>query len=80
MDNNDESATKDKGAGARGFIASVLAGLVRDIFKLIAAFGIGTGGGAIVCWYYGLPLGLSIIGGILVLALAIALISDSGFF
>ena len=63
----------------RGFLASFFLGLVRDIVKFIIAFAVGTGAGAIVCWYYGLPLALSLIGGILVLALALALTTDSLF-
>ena len=64
---------------SRGFLASFFLGLVRDIVKFIIAFAVGTGAGAIVCWYYGLPLALSLIGGILVLALALALTTDSLF-
>ncbi len=54
-----------------GFDASV---------KFVVAFSVGTGAGAIVCWYYSIPMGFSVIGGILVLGIALALISDSGFF
>ena len=49
------------------------------IIKFVIAFAIGTGAGAIVCWYYNIPLGLSILGGILVLGIALALMSDSIF-
>ncbi|TGD71318.1 hypothetical protein E4634_18780 [Mangrovimicrobium sediminis] len=49
------------------------------LVKFLIAFGIGTGAGAVVCWYYDLPLALSILGGILVLGLALALLSDSIF-
>ena len=49
------------------------------ILKFVIAFLVGTGAGAVVCWYYSIPLGFSILGGILVLALALALISDSTF-
>jgi hypothetical protein len=64
---------------SRGFFASLFHGLIRDAFKLFVSFGIGTGAGALVCWYYGLPLALSLLGGILVLGLALALMSDSLF-
>ena len=47
--------------------------------KVVIFFGVGTGGGAIVCWYYSIPIGFSIIGGILVLGIALALMSDSIF-
>lgn len=53
-------------------------GLVA-ILRIMAYFGVGTAGGAVVCWYYGIPLGFSILGGILVLGIALALISDSIF-
>ncbi len=49
------------------------------LVKFLIAFGIGTGAGAVVCWYYNLPLALSILGGILVLGFALALLSDSIF-
>lgn len=65
--------------GIRGFFTSLLIGLVRDAAKLVIAFAVGTGAGAIVCWYYGIPLGFSILGGILVLGLALALSTDSLF-
>ncbi len=43
----------------------------------MAFFAVGTGGTALACWYYGIPLGFSILGGILVLGVALALISDN---
>ena len=49
------------------------------ILKFVIAFSVGTGAAAIVCWYYSIPLGFSILGGILVLGLALALMSDSIF-
>ena len=63
----------------RGFLATLLVDLVRDAVKFVIAFAVGTGAGAIVCWYYGIPLGFSLLGGILVLGLALALMSDSLF-
>lgn len=59
----------------------------KDIVKVIAgalvqvliAFAVGTGAGALICWYYGLPIILSLIGGIVVLGIYLALISDSPF-
>lgn len=50
------------------------------ILKFVIAFSLGTGAGAVVCWYYSIPMVFSVIGGILVLAIALALISESGFF
>ena len=65
--------------GVRGFLASFFLGLARDLFRYVIAFAVGTGAGAIVCWYYGLPLALSLLGGILVLGLALAFSTDSLF-
>lgn len=79
MNNDDRSNSKKDGVESRGFLASILVGLVRDAIKMIVAFAVGTGAGAVVCWYYGIPLGFSILGGVLVLGLAIAVTSDSLF-
>ena len=78
---NDDQKTKVKyGEGqSRGFLATLFMGLVRDAVKFIIAFAVGTGASAIVCWYYGIPLVFSLLGGILVLGLALALMSDSLF-
>ena len=56
----------------------LIIGLIA-ILKFLIAFSVGTGAAAIVCWYYSIPLGFSILGGILVLGLALALMSDSIF-
>lgn len=64
---------------SRGFLASLFMGLVQEAVKLIIAFAIGTGVGAAVCWYYSIPLIISLLGGFLVLALALAFMSDSLF-
>ena len=64
---------------SRGFFAELLMGLVRDAVKFVLAFAIGTGVSAIACWYYGIPLVFSLLGGILVLGLALAVSSDSLF-
>lgn len=74
---NAKEGLKDN--GERGFFASLLMSLVRDLVKFVMAFLVGTGAGAIVCWYYGIPLVFSLAGGILVLGLALALSSDSLF-
>ena len=63
----------------RGFFASLFIGLARDLFKFVIAFVVGTGASAIVCWYYGIPLVFSLVGGFIVLALALALMTDSIF-
>ena len=77
-DGNKAKMEADNGE-KRGFLASLLVGLVRDAVKLIVSFAIGTAAGAVVCWYYGIPLAFSIFGGILVLAMAPALSPDSLF-
>ena len=71
-----ENASSDTG----GFFRSLLAGLARDFFRLLMSFVIGTAAGAVVCWYTGIPIILAVLGGILVLALALAIASDSSFF
>jgi hypothetical protein len=47
---------------------------------LLAAFVIGTGASSIVCLYYGIPIAFSLIGGFIVLGIAVALMSESPFF
>ena len=78
---NDDHKTKTEfhEGDVRGFFSSLLLGLVRDAVKFIIAFVVGTGAGAIACWYYGIPLVFSLLGGILVLGLALALTTDSLF-
>lgn len=61
------------------FLKELLKIGLSSILKVVIFFGVGTGGGAIVCWYYNIPLGFSILGGILVLGIALALMSDSIF-
>lgn len=61
--------------------------LLKDLFKIgvsalvkfLIAFLVGTAGSAVVCWYYGLPIALSVLGGFLVLGFALALMSDTIF-
>lgn len=78
---NDEPKPKTSADGKQptGVVASFFLSLARDLFKYVIAFAVGTGAGAIVCWYYGLPMFLSLLGGILVLALALAITTDSLF-
>ena len=79
MNDGNESGMEVDGGSSRGYFASLLMSLVRDAVKLIIAFVVGTGAGAIACWYYGIPLAFSLLGGILVLGLALALSTDSLF-
>lgn len=79
MPDENESGHPKSSTSVRGFLASFLASLAQSLFTMLAAFAIGTGGAAIVCWYYGLPMFLSLLGGILVLGLAVALTTDTWF-
>lgn len=79
MDDRETPKTEFHGNGYRGFFASLFGSIIRDAVNLVVAFAVGTGGGAIVCWYYGMPIVFSILGGILVLGLALALSTDSLF-
>jgi hypothetical protein len=56
-----------------GFFATLLKGILRDLMRLVMAFALGTAGGAAICLYYGVPLILSFIGGIVLLGLFLAL-------
>jgi hypothetical protein len=75
----DDPRENEKASGIRGFLTSFFTAVARDLFQLLIAFSIVTGAAAVVCWYYGVPLFLSLLGGILVLGFALALKSDSLF-
>ena len=79
MNDDNKSNMEPANRNDRGFFAALLMGLIRDAVKLLIAFAVGTGAGAIVCWYYGVPLIFSVIGGIVVLGLVLALTTDSLF-
>ena len=79
MSDDPDLSQKAGSGGVRGFLTDFLMGLVRDAVKLVIAFAIGTGAGAIVCWYYSIPLVLSLLGGILVLAVVLVFLSDGLF-
>ena len=79
MNDNRNQETEIDAGKVRGVFAELLMSLVRDAVKFIIAFAVGTGAGAIVCWYYGIPLVFSLLGGILVLGLALAFSTDSLF-
>ena len=79
MNEERNTQAETRGEGVGGFLAGFLRDLVRDAVKFIIAFAVGTGAGAIVCWYYGIPLVFALLGGILVLGLALALSTDSLF-
>jgi hypothetical protein len=56
-----------------GFFATLLQGILRDLMRFVMAFALGTAGGAAICLYYGIPLILSLIGGVALLGLFLAL-------
>ena len=64
----------------RGFFAGLVNSLARSLILWLSAFAVGTGVSAAVCLYYGVPLVFSLIGGFLVLGIALALMSESLFF
>lgn len=61
------------------FFSQILGSLAHGFLMLIAAFSIGTGASALICLYYGVPLVLSLIGGFIVLGIAVALMTESPF-
>lgn len=63
----------------RGFFASILFALLDSLVKFVTAFAVGTGAGAIFCWYYGLPMIIALVGGFLAVGLALAFMSDGIF-
>lgn len=75
-----DNAQPKNGTRQIGFLESLLRGFVSDILWLLAAFLIATAITALVFWVYNIPIALSIIGGILVLGIAIAIRSGGSFF
>lgn len=61
------------------FLGQILGSIAHGFGMLLVAFGIGTGAAAVVCLYYGAPIVFSLIGGFIVLGIAVALITDSPF-
>jgi len=64
----------------RGFFAEILSALAKSFVVFISAFAVGTGVSAAVCLYYGVPIVFSLLGGLVVLGIALALTSGSLFF
>lgn len=69
LDNQPEKPEKPK---PQGFLAALLQGIIRDFLGMWIPVGIGIVLGAVICVIYGLPLGLSLLGGVLVLAVYVA--------
>ena len=79
MNNDGKAGAESNKGGVTGFLKELLVSLIRDAFKFVIAFAVGTGASAIACWYYGIPLVFSLVGGFIVLGLALALSTDSLF-
>ena len=79
QDDEQRSESEPREWSIRGFLVGLFRDLIRDAVRFIIAFALGTGAGALVCGYYGIPLIFALLGGILVLGLALALSSDSLF-
>lgn len=59
-----------------GFLKHLLRRMVREAAKFVIAFAVGTAVGGFVCWYYNIPMVFSLLGGLIVLGIALFLISD----
>lgn len=64
----------------KGFFREIFDDLMKFATRLIVAFLLGTAVGAVVCLIYGIPIGFSIIGGLIVVGIAVALMSASSLF
>lgn len=79
MHENNNSGFKQGAAGVAGMFGGFAKSLAHGLMMMLFAFAIGTGAAALACWYYELPLVLSLGGGLIVLGLAVALQTDSLF-
>ena len=79
MNDDHKTQAQAKPGKEPGFLASIFLGIFNTLAKFVLAFVIGTGAGAIACWYYGIPLVFSLVGGFIVLGLALAIATDSPF-
>lgn len=79
MNNNQRPESDDVAGGIIGFFKDLFKSLANALVQYVVAFAVGTGAGALVCLYYGVPLAFSLVGGFIVLGLALALMSDSLF-
>ena len=61
------------------FLAQLFGAFAHGFMMLVAAFCIGTAASAVVCVYYGVPIAFSLIGGFIVLGIALALMAESPF-
>lgn len=63
----------------KGFFREIFDDLVKFAARLIVAFVVGTAIGAVVCLIYGIPIGFALIGGLIVVGVAVALMSASSW-
>ena len=56
------------------------AALAKEFMRFAIAFSIGTAASAIACWYYNIPMIFALIGGLIVLGVTLALMSESSIF
>lgn len=63
----------------RGFFPSLLRGILKELIVMAIVFAVATGISAAVCFYYGLPLIISLIGGFLSVGAVFYIKSDSIF-
>jgi len=63
-----------------GFWSTIFSQLARAAGVMIIAFTIGTAASAGACLYYGVPIALSLLGGLVVLGIALALMWQSSLF
>lgn len=74
---SDQQPNAREGLTLKSFFLGLANGMMRDLFRLIAAVGIGTGIGAGVCLYYGVPLIFSFVGAFVVLGVVVLLLTDA---
>ena len=80
MTSDDDKTDQPLKAQPRGFFAEIFNALAKSLVVFISAFAVGTGVSAAVCLYYGVPIVFSLLGGLIVLGIALALTSGSLFF
>jgi phosphate/sulfate permease len=74
-----EQPVSDSNLTLRDFFVRMARDLLRDLFVIVFVFLLSTGIYALFLIYYGLPLVLSLIGGLFVLGIALAFKSNSIF-
>jgi len=78
-ENDDEFKQRAMREITRGFFPRLLRGILKELIVMAIVFAVATGISAAVCFYYGLPLILSLIGGFLSVGAVFYIKSDSIF-